>query len=104
MQQYKTISLLKIFNPSKVESLKHPIFNGLSIDILRDDLIHPIVCGNKWRKMKYIVEYIQQHNIQHVVTFGGAYSNHVVAVAFICHYLGIKSSAFIRGDEKRELN
>lgn len=95
---------MKIFNQSKVETLNHTIFNGLSVDILRDDLIHPIVSGNKWRKLKYIVQYIQNNKIEHIVTFGGAYSNHLVAVAFVCHYLGIKSTAFIRGDEEREQN
>ncbi len=95
---------MKIFNQSKVEPLQSAIFNGLNLDILRDDLIHPIVSGNKWRKLKYIVQHIQNNGIEHVVTFGGAYSNHLVAVAFVCNYLGIKSSAFIRGDEQRTQN
>jgi len=73
----------------------------MTVDILRDDLIHPIVSGNKWRKLKLIADYLVQEKIKHIVTFGGAYSNHLVAVSFICNYLNIKSTAFVRGDEVR---
>ena len=95
---------MKIFNSSLVQSLNCSFLKHQQIDILRDDLIHPTVSGNKWRKLKYIVQHILDNKIEHVVTFGGAYSNHLVAVAFVCNYLGIKSTAFVRGNEIRNQN
>jgi len=74
------------------------------VDILRDDQIHPVVSGNKWRKLKYILSDIMLSDKNTLVTFGGAYSNHVVATAYACSAFGIRSHAFIRGDEIRGLN
>ncbi|MBS3913318.1 MAG: 1-aminocyclopropane-1-carboxylate deaminase/D-cysteine desulfhydrase [Bacteroidetes bacterium] len=67
--------------------------------IKRDDLIHPIVSGNKWRKLKYAVQDAVDKGCNRMVTYGGAYSNHMVAVACACATLGLKSTCFIRGDE-----
>ncbi|MDI1235134.1 MAG: pyridoxal-phosphate dependent enzyme [bacterium] len=93
------------FKNSRVDTLTYRAFTKLKhIDILRDDLIHPIVCGNKWRKLKHALAYVLENNYETLVTFGGAYSNHVVATAFAGKLLGIKTHAFIRGDEKRTLN
>jgi len=93
------------FNNSKVEALKFSGFgNELEIDILRDDLIHPIVSGNKWRKLKYIVDHISKDKGQTLVTFGGAYSNHLVAAAYAGKLFGIKTHGFVRGNEPRDMN
>jgi 1-aminocyclopropane-1-carboxylate deaminase len=70
-----------------------------NIFIKRDDLIHPIVSGNKWRKLKYYLEEGQKNNCNHLVTYGGAYSNHMVAAACAAATLGLKASCFLRGDE-----
>jgi 1-aminocyclopropane-1-carboxylate deaminase len=93
------------FQNSKVETLKYSAFDKLlHTDILRDDLIHPIVCGNKWRKLKYAIEFIKTNQLETIVTFGGAYSNHVIATAFAGKAFNIQTVAFIRGDEVRALN
>ena len=93
------------FNNSKIEALKFSGFgNELEIDILRDDLIHPIISGNKWRKLKYIVDHISKDKGQTLVTFGGAYSNHLVAAAFAGKLFGIKTHGFVRGNEPRDMN
>jgi 1-aminocyclopropane-1-carboxylate deaminase len=93
------------FNKTKVEALKFSGFGKkLQIDILRDDLIHPLISGNKWRKLKYIIENIAKDKSQTLVTFGGAYSNHLVATAFAGNLFGIKTFGFVRGEEKREAN
>ena len=93
------------FKNSKVEALKFSGFgNELQIDILRDDLIHPIVSGNKWRKLKYIIENISEDKSQTIVTFGGAYSNHLVATAYAGKLFGIKTHGFVRGNEVRDKN
>ncbi len=93
------------FQNSRVDSLNFREFNTIKhIDILRDDLIHPVVCGNKWRKLKYPFQYLLANKLNTLVTFGGAYSNHVVATAFAGKAFGIKTFAFIRGDEARDPN
>lgn len=100
-----TFACMSIFLPSSIEPLISPYFdNNTNIDLLRDDLIHPIVSGNKWRKLKYIIEDFKASNAEVLVTFGGAYSNHLVATAFAGNAMGIRTFGFVRGDENRPLN
>ncbi len=100
-----TFACMSIFLPSSIESLVSPYFdNNTNIDLLRDDLIHPIVSGNKWRKLKYIIQDFKASKAEILVTFGGAYSNHLVATAFAGNALGIRTFGFVRGDENRALN
>lgn len=84
-----------IYTP--VQKLEITPFNNLFVK--RDDLIDPYISGNKWRKLKYILEKARSHNKSHIITFGGAYSNHLVATAAASARLGLKSTAFVRGDE-----
>lgn len=65
----------------------------------RDDLLHPFVSGNKYRKLKYIASDAMAQGKTLLVTFGGAYSNHLVATASAGAALGIKTIAIVRGDE-----
>lgn len=97
--------MLSPFNASRTDSISSPLIgNGFTFDLLRDDLIHPIVSGNKWRKLKYIVDFALQHQKSHLVSFGGAYSNHLVALAYAGKHFGIQTTGFVRGDEERPLN
>lgn len=65
----------------------------------RDDLIHPFISGNKWRKLKYHLLKSKKNNKKHIVTFGGAYSNHILATAAAGARFNFKTTAFIRGEE-----
>lgn len=85
----------KIYSP--VQKIEIPAFNNLFVK--RDDLIDPYISGNKWRKLKYIIQEIKNTNKSHLVTFGGAYSNHLVATAAAAARTGLKSTAFVRGEE-----
>ncbi|MFY7740488.1 MAG: 1-aminocyclopropane-1-carboxylate deaminase/D-cysteine desulfhydrase [Flavobacterium sp.] len=67
--------------------------------IRREDLIHPFVSGNKFRKLKYNLLEAKQQNHRTLLTFGGAYSNHIAAVAFAGKENGFKTIGVIRGDE-----
>lgn len=97
--------MLSPFNASRIDRISSPLIgNGYIFDLLRDDLIHPIVSGNKWRKLKYIVDFALQHQKSHLVSFGGAYSNHLVALAYAGKHFGLQTSGFVRGDEERPLN
>lgn len=62
-------------------------------------LIHPIVSGNKYRKLKYNIFEAKNQNIDTILTFGGAYSNHISATAFAGKTFGIKTIGIIRGEE-----
>ncbi len=65
----------------------------------RDDLIHPVISGNKWRKLEGWVRYAKHHEFHTLVTFGGAFSNHLVATAAAGHLLGFKTIGLLRADE-----
>lgn len=54
---------------------------AVTLDIKRDDLIHPFISGNKWRKLKYLLEDARRQQKNTLVTFGGAWSNHLLATA-----------------------
>lgn len=86
------------------QRIKLPIFEQKQIEVWmkRDDLLHPFVSGNKYRKLKYLAADAKQLGKSHLVTFGGAYSNHLVATASAGAALGLKTTAIVRGEE--ELN
>ncbi|HTD99941.1 MAG TPA: pyridoxal-phosphate dependent enzyme [Mucilaginibacter sp.] len=89
----------EIFSP--VQQIKNKLFDerGLQVFIKRDDLIHPIISGNKWRKLKYLLKQAQSENKTHLVTFGGAYSNHLLATAAAAAKFGFRSTGIVRGEE-----
>jgi len=82
---------------SPFQHLKHPFLTELWIK--RDDLIDPYISGNKWRKLKYILRDAAAKGKDHLVTFGGAYSNHLVATAAAAARSGLKATAFVRGEK-----
>ena len=65
--------------------------------VKRDDLIHPIISGNKWRKLSQLLAE-NASTAQHIVSFGGGFSNHLHALGWCCHQLGIEFTALIRGN------
>lgn len=65
----------------------------------REDCIHPFVSGNKYRKLKYNIEAAKNTGVSSLLTFGGAYSNHIAAVAFAGKTFGFKTIGIIRGEE-----
>lgn len=71
----------------------------VSLYVKRDDLIDSEVSGNKWRKLKFNVLQCIQYKNEGILTFGGAYSNHLVATAAACKKAGLKSVGVVRGDE-----
>ena len=74
-------------------------YNGYRIGILRLDLIHPEISGNKWFKLKYNLEQAKKENKNSIITFGGAFSNHIAATAVACKLGGFKSIGIIRGEQ-----
>lgn len=74
-------------------------YHEKSLYIKRDDLIDPFISGNKWRKLKYILLDAKKQRERHLVTFGGAYSNHLLATAAVAAKHQLKATAFVRGEE-----
>ena len=76
--------------------------NSIAVTIKREDLLHPVVSGNKFRKLKYNLLQAKAENKKTLLTFGGAFSNHIAAVAFAAQEQGLQSIGIIRGDELRD--
>jgi 1-aminocyclopropane-1-carboxylate deaminase len=73
--------------------------NNISLHIKREDLLHPIISGNKFRKLKYNLEEAKKQNKKVLLTFGGAFSNHILAVAGAGKEYGFQTIGIIRGEE-----
>lgn len=94
------------YQPTPIQEIKEALFekHGLSVFIKREDLNHPYVSGNKWWKLKYnLAEAIMQKK-NTLLTFGGAYSNHIYATAAAAKEAGLKSIGVIRGEETLPIN
>ena len=93
---------LNIHNIS-VQSINDEQFTnaGVELNILRLDKIHPVVSGNKWFKLKYWLQQAIENNYFTVATFGGAFSNHILATAYVCNKQKIKCIGFIRGEKPK---
>lgn len=87
-----------------MEPITHPLLDEkqLSVWVKRDDLLHPEIMGNKWRKLKYNLEQAKKEGKNCLMTMGGAYSNHIAATAAAAQEYGFKSIGIIRGDELNE--
>jgi len=76
----------------------------IQLYVKRDDLIHPQFGGNKWRKQKYNLIHASQQNFDTLLTFGGAWSNHIYATAAAARHFGFNSIGIIRGEKHTPLN
>jgi 1-aminocyclopropane-1-carboxylate deaminase/D-cysteine desulfhydrase-like pyridoxal-dependent ACC family enzyme len=92
--------------PSPLQSILPGVFGPLGIElwIKRDDQLHPQVSGNKWRKLKYNLLEAERMGYDRLITFGGAYSNHLAAVAAAGKALGIRTLGVVRGEKTEPLN
>lgn len=72
---------------------------GVSLYLKRDDLIHELVSGNKWRKLKPIVDFADKNRIEVLESMGGPYSNHLLALAVIAKKFAYRSKGYIRGEK-----
>ena len=93
------------FNALAFDVLAHAIpyqtinMHGVQLCIKRLDLVHPRISGNKFFKLKYNLLSAQQQGFKRVLTFGGAYSNHIAATAYAAQRFGFQSIGMIRGEE-----
>ncbi len=87
--------------PSPIEEIHLRSCNNRDIKLFakRDDLIHEVISGNKWRKLKFNVKQCRALKHECILTFGGAYSNHLLATAAACQKEQLKSIGLVRGEE-----
>ena len=90
---------------SQIQSINQQIVlpkleaNNCQLFIKREDEIHPLVSGNKFRKLKYNLKAAKQNKTKTLLTFGGAFSNHILATAVAGKLQNFKTIGVIRGDE-----
>jgi 1-aminocyclopropane-1-carboxylate deaminase len=87
--------------PTPLIQLNCQLFSDKAVNVClkADYLTHPLLSGNKWRKLKYNLLEAKEKGFTHILSFGGAYSNHVYALAGVAKLTGFKVSIAIRGDE-----
>ncbi|MGB6268540.1 MAG: pyridoxal-phosphate dependent enzyme [Olleya sp.] len=92
------------FNPelSVNQKIEFPFDSSVSLYLKREDLIHPIISGNKYRKLKYNIAFAESNNYKTLLTFGGAFSNHIAATAEAGRVFGFKTIGVIRGEELQD--
>ncbi|WP_222854081.1 1-aminocyclopropane-1-carboxylate deaminase/D-cysteine desulfhydrase [Fodinicola acaciae] len=102
----EVVTQLGLRMPSPVEEINDDrmTVTGVRLLLKRDDLIHPDLPGNKWRKLKYNLEAARTGGYRSLLTFGGAYSNHIRATAAAGALFGFDTVGVIRGEEHLPLN
>jgi 1-aminocyclopropane-1-carboxylate deaminase len=93
-------------NNITLDPLTLPAFTAKNIEVsvLRLDKIHPVISGNKWFKLRYYIEEAKALRKKKIVTYGGAWSNHIIATAAACRLNGLAATGIIRGEEAAELS
>lgn len=88
------------------DKIDHPLLKDKNVllDVLRLDKIHPVISGNKWFKLKYHIDNFNAGNYKGIITFGGAWSNHIVATAAMCHFQKLNCIGIIRGEKPARLS
>ena len=99
-------SVIQLNLPSPLQRLSSPLFDEKQVAffVKRDDLIHSQLSGNKWRKLKYNLLEAKKKNYKTILTFGGAYSNHIHATAAVGKIFGFHTIGVIRGEAYETLN
>jgi len=94
------IKLEETFRSSILTKIDEPFCSQFDIELWmkRDDQLHPIISGNKWRKLKFILDHALYLGADTIISMGGMYSNHLHALAYVGKVLGLKTIAYVRGE------
>lgn len=87
-----------------LQKIKFPEEISVNVFVKRLDLIHPFINGNKWFKLKHNLHFARENNFKTILTFGGAFSNHIYATASAGNIFGFETIGIIRGEEHVPLN
>jgi 1-aminocyclopropane-1-carboxylate deaminase len=88
-----------IFDDISIDPITVWAGKDVEVSVLRLDKIHPVISGNKWFKLRYYIQQAKELGRKQIVTFGGAWSNHIVAAAAICKMNNLAVTGIIRGEE-----
>ncbi len=101
LQQWLPDSLATLQQPALVQPVHDTLFtcHDIHLDVLRCDLLHPVISGNKWFKLKFNLALARRQGCTVLASFGGAWSNHLHALAYCAQALGMRSNGYVRGDE-----
>src|SRR4051812_33794887 len=93
-------------NSKQLDLLKDPFLlnSGVNVFVKREDKVHSIIGGNKFRKLKYNLKKARDEKKSVLVTFGGAFSNHIAATAYLGKQQGFTTIGIIRGEKPSVLN
>ncbi len=103
MKRFISTDFLRTSRVEKIDA-QEAINAGISLFVKREDQLHPQLSGNKWRKLKYNLIQAQEEGKKVLLTFGGAYSNHIAAVAEAGTQFNFNTIGIIRGEKPRVLN
>lgn len=98
---HKAHTFFDSFSP-RIQS--YAIWNGVQIDMLREDESHQWISGNKFRKLKYNCLQGLSDSKTPWITFGGAHSNHLAAFSYACDFFGVKGLVYVRGEELEDVS
>lgn len=89
-----------------LQAIHHPFLKKYRVELFikREDLVHPLISGNKWYKLKYNLVEARRQGFSRILSFGGAYSNHLHALAWAGHEFGFETIGVIRGELQETLN
>jgi 1-aminocyclopropane-1-carboxylate deaminase/D-cysteine desulfhydrase-like pyridoxal-dependent ACC family enzyme len=89
-----------------IDKVDHPLLKNknVSVDVLRLDKLHPVISGNKWFKLKYHLDNFNAGNYTGIITFGGPWSNHIVATACMCYLQRLNCIGIIRGEKPAQFS
>lgn len=99
------IKLEKTFKSSILTKIDDPLLDRYEVElwIKRDDLLHRVISGNKWRKLKYSLDHALSSGADTLISMGGTYSNHLHALSYVGKTLGLKTIGLIRGEQPETL-
>lgn len=86
-------------SPERESILSSLPCENIHLYLKRDDLLHPVISGNKWRKLLPVIREAMEKQCRGILTFGGAWSNHIHATAFACREAGLLCTGVIRGEK-----
>lgn len=96
-----SIDLQLNIDETPIQKIIHPILveNNVNLFVKRDDLTHPLITGNKWRKLKHNLIFAKQQNISKLISFSGPFSNHLYALAGASRLFDFNSEVIVRGPQ-----
>jgi len=102
----KLSALERGFKTSTLQKIADPLLQERQIELWlkRDDLLHPVISGNKWRKLKFILNHALELGSDTLISMGGFYSNHLHALAYAGKELGLKTIGLVRGEQPQDLS